>query len=937
MFGIVERPGLGHRAGGVADREEPHAAAGFRLVGVDRHLVVIAPARMGHVIGAAADRAPVPAVVDVEHKRRMHADRGMQRIGRRPGAEAHAGHVLAGIARGMQRQAIAVAGDRVAHIVQARHLDLQPLDGAVDVAHRAAATRLLAQHVPGLERVAKLHLDAALRHFADQREAELEVRREPLRIERIARGAEIGQHVLEILLHEVRQHEVVVQARAPAAELLLIGPVPEGRDQAAQQRLLRHAHLPVRRHLEGAQLEQAAASGGGVRREQLVDAELGAMRVAGRIDQQVAEDAVDQPGRGLLAGFDLTERDLQFVQRVVARLVDARMLAGRADEQAGEEIRQRRMVEPVAEQALQKVRSPQQRRIGGGRSAQHHVVAAAGPGVAAVDHELLRPEPRGARLVVDDGGLLDELLPVLRGMDVDLDHAGIGRDAEILQARIAARRSVAFEEDRLAELLGGVLHGGDEVEIVLGALGRRHEDVKMAVARLEGHRGAHDIGARGAGAGLGGEIGGQRALPGLAGRGIAVGLAVCIGRQAGSLRAQQRRAAERVERRQGRMLDHGIGLDDGVHVAGHGPGQRVERQPIAQRRIARDQVAFLRAQEPRPAAPAPPFSVRGAVVHAHDRQHRAGRCLEPLLEDARDALALHRILRLVGVDLDVAGQAPLPPQIVPGVLEGLEEIAGIELQPFGQRHREAVGDRGRGAGRLGLERGQRGIAPDLLAVLAPVAGERPARQLLSRIPFALAEMQHRSRGEAVRELAEQHAREAAFLRPQRQRVPLRAVHVVDRHEGRLAAHGETHVALLEGAFDLLAAAEQLLPLLVGVGLGGARCLAHARHLHLVRELDLALVDAALDRRGARRFGRAGERDMALARQQARGRIEPDPPGARQVDFAPGMEIGEVAVGTFRPLERLLVGLELDQVARGEARGETEVAQDRDQQPAGVAA
>ena len=36
------------------------------------------------------------------------------------------------------------------------------------------------------------------------------------------------------------------------------------------------------------------------------------------------------------------ERDLQLVEAVVARLVDARRLAGRADEQAGEQVRQRR-------------------------------------------------------------------------------------------------------------------------------------------------------------------------------------------------------------------------------------------------------------------------------------------------------------------------------------------------------------------------------------------------------------------------------------------------------------------------------------------------------------------------------------------------------------------------------------------------------------------
>ncbi len=293
----------------------------------------------------------------------------------------------------------------------------------------------------------------------------------------------------------MRQHEIVVQARAPAAERPLVGPVPELGDEAAQQGLLRHAHAPVRRHLEGAQLQQAAPAGRRIRREQLVDAELGAMGVARGVDQQVAEHAVDQPGRRLPARCDLAEGDLQLVQRVVAGLVDAGMLAGRADEQAREEIRQRGMIEPVAEQALEQIGPAQDRRFGRRRSAQHEVIAAAGAGVAPVDHELLRPEARRARLLVDDLGAFDEIGPVGRGMDVDLDHAGIGRDAEVQDARIAGRR-IAFDEDRLGEFLGRVLERRHEVEIVLHPLGRRHEDMEMALARLEGHGGAHDPGGR---------------------------------------------------------------------------------------------------------------------------------------------------------------------------------------------------------------------------------------------------------------------------------------------------------------------------------------------------------------------------------------------------------------------------------------------------------
>ncbi len=72
-------------------------------------------------------------------------------------------------------------------------------------------------------------------------------------------------------------------------------------------------------------------------------------------------------------------------------------------------------------------------------------------------------------------------------------------------------------------------------------------------------------------------------------------------------------------------------------------------------------------------------------------------------------------------------------------------------------------------------------------------------------------------------------------------------------------------------------------------------------------------------------------------EQPRGRIEPDPAGARQVDLAPGVEIGEIVVGAGRPVERDEIGLQLDQVAGDEARGETEMAQRLHQQPARIAA
>ena len=95
-------------------------------------------------------------------------------------------------------------------------------------------------------------------------------------------------------------------------------------------------------------------------------------------------------GGGVLPdGRQLFERELELVQRIVARFVDARRLRGGADEQAAEQVRQRGMVVPVRQQAAQQVGPAQERRIRRGRAAQHEVIAAAGAGVAAVDHELL--------------------------------------------------------------------------------------------------------------------------------------------------------------------------------------------------------------------------------------------------------------------------------------------------------------------------------------------------------------------------------------------------------------------------------------------------------------------------------------------------------------------------------------------------------------------
>ena len=229
------------------------------------------------------------------------------------------------------------------------------------------------------------------------------------------------------------------------------------------------------------------------------------------------------------------------------------------------------------------------------------------------------------------------------------------------------------------------------------------------------------------------------------------------------------------------------------------------------------------------------------------------------------------------------------------------------------------------------------VLPDRHAVAPPPAPQRPARQRLAGIPLALAEMQQRAGREPLLQTPDQRAGQLALGGTERGEVPLGAVHVVDRHERRLASHRQPHVVRRELPVDVVAERVDLPPLLVGVRLGDARRFVDPPHAHLVAERHLAFVDRAGHRRGALRIGRGRERDVALAGQEPRRRVEPNPAGAGQVDLGPRVQVGEVRVRSARAVERLHVGLELNEVAGDEARRETEMAEDLHEQPAAVAA
>ena len=311
--------------------------------------------------------------------------------------------------------------------------------------------------------------------------------------------------------------------------------------------------------------------------------------------------------------------------------------------------------------------------------------------------------------------------------------------------------------------------------------------------------------------------------------------------------------------------------------------------------------------------------------------------LKPLAEHLAQALAFHRIGQPRVERIDIGGELALAPQVVPGVLVGREHVLRIERQAARHAAQKLVRLRIGDLVILALIGKQFGVRPDRLAVLAPVQVQRPARQLLAGVPLALAVVQQATLPVLQAQLVHQVGAQQPLGRAHGLGVPFGAVAVVDRHEGRLAALREAHVVAAQVVIDPMTQCFDAVPLGIGVGQGDARRFPDPGHAHAVLELGLALVDRTADRRRRRWVGRTGQWDVALTGEQARGRVEPDPAGARQEHFAPGVQVGEIDLGAARAVERFHVALQLDQVARDEARRHAQVSHQLHQQPAGVAA
>src|SRR5437867_3418579 len=187
-----------------------------------------------------------------------------------------------------ERQRAAVAGDPVPAGREPGRLHLESLERRVDVAGRAAGAGLLAEHGPRLEGVSYLDLDVAAADGTVARKTEVVLCGEPVDAEREPGALEVRDHLDEVRPDEVRQEEAVVEQRAPADERASVRLLPEPGDEGSHEELLHEAHARVRWHLEAAELDEAEPAARRLGGVQLVDAELGPVRVAGDVHQEVS-------------------------------------------------------------------------------------------------------------------------------------------------------------------------------------------------------------------------------------------------------------------------------------------------------------------------------------------------------------------------------------------------------------------------------------------------------------------------------------------------------------------------------------------------------------------------------------------------------------------------------------------------------------------------
>jgi hypothetical protein len=175
--------------------------------------------------------------------------------------------------------------------------------------------------------------------------------------------------------------------------------------------------------------------------------------------------------------------------------------------------------------------------------------------------------------------------------------------------------------------------------------------------------------------------------------------------------------------------------------------ERRQRQAETERRVSGHEEELARACRPRRTDPAARVA-RGPRVPGLHGQNIAGRLAQAALEHAREPRTRHRVVELVRGRIEVLGELPLQTDEVPRVLVRAGDRARVDLESPRDTFEKIARRVGRNAIVLVLGSDQRAVGPDRAFVAAPEQRERPARQLLARIPLSLAVVQKPLRREA---------------------------------------------------------------------------------------------------------------------------------------------------------------------------------------------
>src|SRR5450432_2129181 len=156
------------------------------------------------------------------------------------------------LARRREWHPATVACDNIAGFSGERsQLYLNPLKGRIHGANGSAGSGLFRENIPGFEGVTQFEFDAVYGDRPDLRKAELQLRREPLLIEVVARSAQPGEHIAKVAPDKMRQHKAVMKGSAPTDQAPFEWTFPKHAYQRADKQHLDKTHSDMRSHFKG--------------------------------------------------------------------------------------------------------------------------------------------------------------------------------------------------------------------------------------------------------------------------------------------------------------------------------------------------------------------------------------------------------------------------------------------------------------------------------------------------------------------------------------------------------------------------------------------------------------------------------------------------------------------------------------------------------------